>query len=97
MTRKNRKEVPIMRRPRIGLCYPGYRYCGPGCSGPGAPTNPVDACCKFHDECYLKNSNKRYCDRLFQQCLSSYTHSNSKMGRDARFFSRAINLKNFFF
>lgn len=39
----------------FGFCYPGYRYCGPGCSGPGAPTNPVDACCKYHDECY------RYC------------------------------------
>ncbi|HWL11412.1 MAG TPA: Parvovirus coat protein VP1-like protein, partial [Ureibacillus sp.] len=33
----------------FGFCLPGYRYCGPGCSGPGSPTNPVDACCKFHD------------------------------------------------
>lgn len=27
-----------MFRPRksiFGICYPGYRYCGPGCSGPG--------------------------------------------------------------
>ncbi|MFZ0475992.1 MAG: hypothetical protein WAM18_11040 [Halobacillus sp.] len=33
------------KRPyRPGLCLiPGYRYCGPGCSGPGTPVNAVDA------------------------------------------------------
>jgi hypothetical protein len=89
-----------MRRGRIGFCYPGYRYCGPGCTGPGAPTNPVDACCKFHDECYILNRDKRTrrnCDRLFHQCLYPYMYSNSKLGKDARFFSRAIDMKNFFF
>lgn len=85
-----------MRRSRRGFCYPGYRYCGPGCSGPGAPTNSVDACCKFHDECYDRYGRSRYCDELFQQCLYQYMHHNSQMGRDARLFSRAIKLKNFF-
>jgi len=84
----------------FGFCLPGYRYCGPGCSGPGSPTNPVDACCKFHDECYLYNRDgrtRRYCDDLFQQCLSQYAYMNNRLGRDARLFSRAINMKNFFF
>lgn len=26
------------RNRKLGFCYPGYRYCGPGCSGPGTPT-----------------------------------------------------------
>lgn len=87
------------RRHRLGICYPGYRYCGPGCTGPGAPINPVDACCKFHDECYLKYGprGRRYCDELFQYCLEPYKNSYSKMSKDARFFSKAINMKNFFF
>lgn len=79
-------------------CYPGYRYCGPGCSGPGLPTNPLDACCKAHDECYYyhrDSRSRRYCDMLFQQCLDPYYHQSNKMGKDARLFSRAIRLKNY--
>lgn len=88
-----------MARINFGFCYPGYRYCGPGCSGPGAPTNEVDACCMYHDLCYLQygRANHKYCDELFQQCLYPYINPYSKMGRDARVFSRTINLKNFLF
>ncbi|WP_255508022.1 MULTISPECIES: Parvovirus coat protein VP1-like protein [Lysinibacillus] len=83
----------------FGFCYPGYRYCGPGCSGPGAPTNEVDVCCMYHDLCYLQygRHHRKYCDELFQQCLYPYINPYSKMGRDARVFSRTMNLKNFFF
>ena len=87
-----------MRRSKIGFCYPGYRYCGPGCSGPGAPTNPVDACCKRHDECYAaKRLTRRECDVIFDKCLAKYMNSHTRMGKNARFFSRAIHAKNFFF
>ncbi|RHW33390.1 Parvovirus coat protein VP1-like protein [Lysinibacillus yapensis] len=87
-----------MRHRRIGYCAPGYRYCGPGCSGPGSPTNQVDACCKAHDECYFYNKDKsyrRYCDNLFYQCLAPYTNHPNKIGRDARLFTRIIQLKNY--
>lgn len=85
------------RRRRLGLCYPGYRYCGPWCSGPGEPINPVDSCCKMHDECYLIYGPSGYCDHLFQNCLRPYMNSKSKMGRDAAFFSKAIKIRNFLF
>lgn len=88
-----RREIKIMRR-QIGFCYPGYRYCGPGCSGPGAPTNAVDNCCLHHDACYYYGYDKRYCDALFQHCLSQYKYAPTKMGKDARLFSKAIHIKN---
>jgi len=50
------------RQRKLGFCYPGYKYCGPGCSGPGAPTNAVDACCKQHDECYARYGSTKHCD-----------------------------------
>ena len=89
-------EVKPMRRPNIGFCYPGYRYCGPGCSGPGAPVNEVDKCCQYHDHCYAQRHGKQYCDAIFLQCLNSYKNPSTKMGRDANLFSRAIILKNYF-
>ncbi|MCM3723001.1 Parvovirus coat protein VP1-like protein [Solibacillus isronensis] len=85
----------MMRRPATGFCFPGYRYCGPGCTGPGAPTNAVDNCCLNHDACYAYGYDKRYCDAIFQQCLNQYKNPSTKMGRDANLFSRAIRLKNF--
>ncbi|WP_325058505.1 hypothetical protein [Lentibacillus cibarius] len=38
-------------RPRFCI-FPGYKYCGPGCSGPEQPINAVDAACQVHDICY---------------------------------------------
>lgn len=81
----------------LGICFPGYRYCGPGCSGPGAPINAADQCCKEHDKCYRKYGHSNYCDQKFHQCLSPYYHYRNKLGRDARIFSRAIRLRNFLF
>lgn len=84
----------IENRSMFGFCFPGYRYCGPGCSGPGAPTNPVDACCQMHDLCYSIYGRSYYCDELFHRCLSPYMNPNDRMGRNAILFSRTINLKN---
>ncbi|MFJ7736682.1 Parvovirus coat protein VP1-like protein [Lysinibacillus sp. NPDC097287] len=84
-------------RRRGGFCYPGYRYCGPGCSGPGRPTNPVDSCCKLHDECYSKYGRSKYCDDMFQNCLLPKMNSSNKMGREAKLFYNVINWRNNFF
>ena len=79
-----------------GFCFPGYRYCGPGCSGPGAPVNEVDRCCQFHDACYDRFGPSKYCDDMFQQCLSRHRYARTKMGKDARVFSAAVRVKNLF-
>ncbi|MFJ5790299.1 Parvovirus coat protein VP1-like protein [Lysinibacillus sp. NPDC093197] len=85
------------RHRRLRFCYPGYKYCGPGCSGPGSPTNAVDSCCKKHDDCYSKYGRTKNCDELFQQCLLAQMNTNSKMGRDARLFYKVFDLRNNFF
>lgn len=51
-------------------------WCGPGCSGPGAPIDSVDACCKAHDECYARRGYFACsCDRDLVNCLSRKTGS----------------------
>ncbi|UII54208.1 Parvovirus coat protein VP1-like protein [Cytobacillus spongiae] len=77
-----------------GICLRGYRWCGPGCSGPGAPTNGVDSCCKLHDECYRKYGRANpYCDTLFINCLKPKMNRHSKQGRDAALFANLIQLR----
>ena len=83
-------------RHRSRICYPGYRYCGPGCSGPGAPVNAVDNCCYYHDKCYQQYGPSKYCDDLFQQCLMQHKNPHTRMGRHANFMSNVIRYKNFF-
>ncbi len=69
---------------RHGHCLPGYRWCGPGCSGPGAPLNAVDACCRAHDKCYQAYGGPNCrCDREFLRCLESRFNPYTKEGRDA--------------
>jgi hypothetical protein len=47
-------------------------WCGPGCSGPGAPIDAVDACCKAHDQCYGRRGYFACsCDRELVRCLAS--------------------------
>lgn len=84
------------RRPHFGICMPGYRYCGPGCSGPGSPINEVDACCKLHDECYERYGRTKRCDQLFQKCLRPKIKSHSKMGRDAALIYSIMSLRDKF-
>lgn len=74
----------MSRNRKSGKCiFPNYRYCGPGCSGPGAPLNDVDACCKAHDECYRTYSSRCECDRMFLNCLKSKVNTRSDKGLDA--------------
>ncbi|MGF9887878.1 hypothetical protein ABEX78_04445 [Priestia megaterium] len=49
---------------------PGYKWCGPGCSGPGCPVNDVDCCCKYHDLCYEDYGSCHSCDEQFLDCLA---------------------------
>ncbi|MEK3796788.1 Parvovirus coat protein VP1-like protein [Peribacillus sp. FSL H8-0477] len=78
------------RRSNQGFCVPGYRWCGPGCSGPGAPTNAVDSCCMLHDKCYERFGPTRQCDQQFLNCMRPKINPRTKMGRDADLFSRVI-------
>lgn len=72
-----------VRRP--GFCvFPGYKYCGPGCSGPGEPVNAVDAACKAHDECYRYTKNYCYCDDAFIRRLGQLQNPRTREGRHAR-------------
>ncbi|MBM7570770.1 phospholipase A2 family protein [Aquibacillus albus] len=92
MNRWRRRQ--IRRRP--GLCLPGYRWCGPGCSGPGEPVNEVDNCCKDHDDCYRKYGSSRKCDELLLDCLQNKLDNRSPSGRDARLIYNFIKFRNLF-
>lgn len=58
-----------MRRRRNRCVFPGYRWCGARCSGPGTPINEVDACCMQHDLCLQRGENRCRCDKMFMNCL----------------------------
>ena len=73
--------------------FPGYRYCGPGKSGPGAPVNQLDAICMKHDACYKKNGSNRMCDEMFINEIQPLINPYTKMGRDAAIMQLAIKLK----
>lgn len=64
--------------------FPGYNWCGPGCSGPGAPVNKVDAACKQHDMCYRKHGNRCECDQFFLNRLRPMINSRTQEGRHAQ-------------
>ena len=86
-----------MLRPRRvrrspGLCLPGYRWCGPGCSGPGAPLNPVDSCCKRHDDCYRRSGPSKECDDMFLNCLRPKINAHTRQGRHARLFYHVFRI-----
>ncbi|MFC7786278.1 MULTISPECIES: phospholipase [unclassified Rossellomorea] len=75
-----------MRRNKTGpnLCvFPGYKWCGPGCSGPGAPINSVDAACKAHDLCYEQYGPSCRCDRMFMRRLKNEINPETQKGRHA--------------
>jgi hypothetical protein len=73
------------RKRGLRFCvFPGYKWCGPGCSGPGAPINDVDATCKSHDECYSRGRNPCECDREFLRQLRPKINVYTQKGRHAR-------------
>ncbi|WP_249316474.1 phospholipase [Bacillus sp. FJAT-50079] len=85
------------KRRRGGFCvFPGYRWCGPGCSGPGVPINAVDAACKAHDECYRRNKRACDCDRAFLQRLKKMTCERTREGRHARILYRYMKFQTLF-
>ncbi|NEZ77238.1 hypothetical protein EXM56_18390 [Clostridium botulinum] len=69
---KNILAKKLPKRVRRGVKVYG-NWCGPGHSGPGAPVDAIDACCKKHDICYdhLKWwESKKGCDLNLAKCLA---------------------------
>ncbi|WNC17762.1 phospholipase A2 family protein [Brevibacillus brevis] len=64
-------------------------WCGPGCSGPGAPIDDIDRCCKRHDRCYERRGYfSCSCDRELLRCLAGRKHEiSSEKGRAAAMIS----------
>ncbi|MDQ0270579.1 hypothetical protein J2S17_002454 [Cytobacillus purgationiresistens] len=82
---------------RRGFCLPGgYRYCGPGCSGPGAPINYVDSCCKRHDDCIDRYGPCCKCDEELIRCVQSRTRDRGNEGSTARLISGFMRLRSSF-
>lgn len=82
------------RRSNRGFCiFPGYKWCGPGCSGPGAPINAVDAACKAHDECYHRYGPTCGCDREFLLRLRQLMNLPTQEGRNARLMYNFMKVK----
>jgi hypothetical protein len=85
------------RRKSFSLCvFPGYRWCGPGCSGPGAPINDVDSCCYKHDLCLERGNSPCFCDQRFMDCLRSKINPRTKKGRQANLMYNFMKLKTSF-
>lgn len=82
------------RRKATGFCLPGgYRYCGPGCSGPGAPINFVDSCCQKHDRCVARYGSCAYCDQKLIDCVDSRRAVRGNEGQTARLISNFMSLR----
>lgn len=79
------------RRPRFCV-FPGYKWCGPGCSGPGAPVNRIDAACKAHDECYRSHRNRCDCDQEFLNRLERQIDADTLEARHARIIYRYMKM-----
>jgi hypothetical protein len=94
-----KKELSTVRTRRNGLSFcvfPGYRWCGPGCSGPGAPINDVDNCCYRHDRCLSKGIPPCDCDKQFMDCLRSKINPRTQKGRNAHLMYNFMRLKTSF-
>jgi hypothetical protein len=91
MPRRHPNRFP----PRFCI-FPGYKWCGPGCSGPGAPINRVDAACKAHDLCYEYYGNKCYCDRMFIHQLRPLINPYTREGHHAKIIYKYMRLHAFF-
>jgi hypothetical protein len=76
--------------------FPGYRWCGPRCKGPGPPANPVDACCMEHDLCLDSGTNPCYCDRMFMDSLRPYLEGPYPENRHARLMFLAMRIRSRF-
>lgn len=89
--------VPHRRGNRFRFCVlPGYNWCGPGCNGPGAPINSVDAACQAHDICYRMGGHPCECDQEFLYRLRQEIDPYTKKGRHARHLYNYMRLQTFF-
>ncbi|KEF37951.1 Parvovirus coat protein VP1 [Schinkia azotoformans MEV2011] len=85
------------RKSSLRFCiFPGYNWCGPGCSGPGAPINAVDAACRAHDLCYRRNRNPCECDREFMRRLERQINLRTEEARHARMLHQYMKLQSLF-
>ncbi|PLR68664.1 phospholipase [Bacillus sp. UMB0893] len=82
------------RKPRC--IFPDYRWCGPGCSGPGLPINDVDACCMRHDRCLDRGISTCKCDFEFIECLRPKINKYTQKGRNAAFMYKVMKIKTLF-
>ncbi len=82
------------RKPRC--IFPDYRWCGPGCSGPGLPINDVDACCKRHDRCLDRGISLCKCDFDFIECLRPKLNIHTQKGRNAALMYKVMKIKTLF-
>lgn len=54
-------------------------WCGPLCSGPKAPVDGVDSCCRTHDRCYgIRGYFACSCDKGLHKCLNKYVVRGNK-------------------
>ena len=83
------------RRPKFCI-FPGYNWCGPGCSGPGPPINEVDAACKAHDSCYRYSTDHYSCDCNLIRDLEPYLNDRRVIGKHARMITRYMKVQTFF-
>ncbi|WP_096186041.1 phospholipase [Evansella halocellulosilytica] len=87
----------MQQRGNRGFCvFPGYNWCGPGCSGPGAPINHVDAACREHDLCYRRHRNRCICDQHFMNRLRPLINPYTQEGRHARTLYQYMKLQTVF-
>ncbi|WP_248513454.1 phospholipase [Sporosarcina sp. NCCP-2222] len=85
------------RKRNLRFCvFPGYHWCGPGCSGPGEPVNNVDAACKAHDICYQSGCRRCECDREFLHWLEREIDPSTIAGRHAHMLYRYMRMQAFF-
>ncbi|AXI08531.1 phospholipase [Oceanobacillus zhaokaii] len=80
------------RSPRFCI-FPGYNWCGPGCSGPDKPINAVDAACKEHDICYRKTRDYCRCDDQFVNRLTKLQDPYTEEGRQARLMLQYMRIQ----
>ncbi|MDV2580736.1 phospholipase [Alkalibacillus haloalkaliphilus] len=79
------------------FCLPGYRYCGPGCSGPGKPVNKVDRACRQHDKCYYAGLNRRSCDQKFIRELDRLSSRCTREARHASAIRNVMKIRQLFY
>ena len=81
----------------LSFCiFPGYRWCGPGCSGPGAPINDVDSCCMRHDRCLSRGITPCRCDNEFLDCLKFKRNRHTQKGKNAALMYNFMKFKTTF-